>query len=366
MGEGRVIYFSGEIAGKRLSDFNKYDNSLKTLKERSEFVQELLHDGEFIHEFFATYLSRYYKVSPKQDGYLAEENVVFKLLEGLGSYLIDSQDVASYRKVQYRFWRDEKDFRRFKESENINASALATGTSDDVEVIDMFVDKKNDKNQKVVGNTTINRKDIKEIFEIGALQDAINYMKSPNGLKAMKEHCQMRVQKGVKRDGTPINESDLEKLKYIAKNTDRYINRYVKTLRDSQVIIKDAIKRPIRIMNALKDEGASDKLEAFDFMEKKDVEALLPFISSQDLMTDMGVLAYDLNLIIDRTKLSPREQEVVKAFRIGYSDKEIIQELGIKKQNLNTYIGRISEKIVKTYGNQVSEYRDRIRQKKIK
>lgn len=105
-------------------------------------------------------------------------------------------------------------------------------------------------------------------------------------------------------------------------------------MKDNQIAIKEVVKRPIRFKSPLKDEGAPNKLDAFDFMEKKDVEGLIPFIASEDMMTDMGVLAYDLNQLINKVKLSKREHEIIELFREGFKSKEVQDELGIKKQNL--------------------------------
>lgn len=354
-------YFNGEIANKKLSDFNQYDNKLVKYQDRLNHVNNTINeDGEYAHEFFAEYFSNYYNATPSQDGYLAEDDAVCKLIEGMGTYLINAQDITSYRKVEYRFWRDEMDFRRFKESENINESAINVGEDSNVEVIDMFVDKKNDKNQKIVKDISVNSKDVKDVPEIKQLQLAVDFLKSNAGIKSVREHAETLL------NAPNLSDKEMGRLRYIAKNTERYIDSYVKMLREDQVLIKKAIKRPIEFKAVLKDEGAPNKLEDFDFMEKKDVEALLPFLSSDDLMTDLGTLAYDLNNLIDETKLSNRESEIVNYLRRGYSTSEVQDVLGIRKQNMKTYIGRIAEKVVKTYEKQVFEYRERERQKKNK
>lgn len=352
--------FKGEIAGKKLSDFslNKLEN-VATLNKRMEMVKELIYEDGKVHDFFTQYFNEYYDVSPSQSGYLSEDTSVNKILEIIGTYLLSAKDVVSERKIEYRFWKSERDFKKSMESDNVNTSSLQKNVASNVEVIDMFVDKKNDKNMKVVKDIAVNRKDIKEIEEIKNLEDAIQYLKSPKGIKEMKEHTQKLIDMGIGTD------EERTRLKYIAGNTERYIKLYVTSLRDSQLIIKKAIKRPIEFKNTLKDEGVPNKLDALDFMESKDVCVLLPYLYQDEMMSDMGMIIYDLNVLINSTQLSSRELEIVNMFRNEYKQTEIAEELGIRKQNVKTYMKRIADKVSKTYEKQVESYRNGMRQKKV-
>lgn len=350
--------FKGTIADKKLSDFNQYDNKITKHKERIEYVEGFLYEEGFVHEFFATYFNNYYGVSPSQDGYLAEEDAVCKLLDILGTYILGANDVESNRKIEYRFWKSEREYRDYKDSNNVSASTSDEG-GNNIEVIDMFVDKKNDKNQKIVRGTTVNRKDIKEIPEIRQLEDAIDFLKSPKGLKSIKEHTQNLLEGGA------INIEETDRLKYIAKNTERYISAYTKTLRDNQVAIKEVIKRPIKFSNVLKDEGAPNKLDAIDFMEENDIKALIPFLGQEDLMSDIGIIIYDLSKLLEQTKLSPREKSVVSMYKEGLKQIEIAEELGINKSSVRKMEYRIATKASQTYEKQVELHREEIRQKKV-
>lgn len=355
----KLKYFKGVIAEKSLVDFRKYDNSIDTLKARTEHVNGLVLEEGLVHEFFTTYFEKYYDVSPNQNGYLAEEDAVCKLLEGLGTYLVSSKDIPSERKVEYRFWKDERDFKKSKESENINTSSMsASGSDSNVEIIDMFVDKKNDKNQKIVKDISVNKKDIKDIEELAFLQDAIEFFKSPKGIKHVRNHVSTIL------SGEGVMDDDKGILTYIMKNTEDYLNSYAKTLRDNQVLIKKAIKRPIEFKNVLKDEGVPNKLDVIDFMEEKDVKELLPFLSQSDLMSDIGIIIFDLQKLLETTKLSPREAEVVDMYKEGLKQTDIAQELDVNTATIRKMERRIALKASKTYENQVKSYRDEIRKKK--
>jgi predicted DNA-binding protein YlxM (UPF0122 family) len=354
-----VKYFSSAISGKTIGDFQQYDASLTRYSDRLDLVTGMINDDDGnLHEFFATYFGEYYDVNPTQKGWMAEQDAVCKAVEGLGTYLLNSKDIDSNRKIKYRFWKSEKEFKQYKESENVNTSTLETGVEEGTNVIDMFYSP-DDKNFKLANNNKVYARDIKDIKEVRILQDAI---------ETAKQECFVKsVEKKIDSILPIIEDIKIKaRLNRIRGNVQNYVGQWISDMRENQIAIKVAVKRPIKFKNPLKDEGAPDKLEDFDFMEKIEVATLLPFISSTDLMTEIGTLAYDLNNLLDGAKLSTREMEIVELFREGYSSKEVQEELGIKKQNMKTYIDRIAEKVVKIYEIQLSDFRENKRQKLVK
>lgn len=336
-------YFKGTIAEKKLSDFNQYDNTITKHKDRIKFVKDVLYDGEFIHEFFATYFSQYYDASPNQSGALAEDDSVCKLIDILGTYILNANDVESNRKIEYRFWKDERDFYKSKESQNVNTSALENNEDgNSVEVIDMFVDRKNNRNQKIVGKTSIKSKDIKDIEEIKNIENAIKYLKSDNGIKEIKGKIKELIELH------PDVES-VSRLEYILNNTERFISLYVKSLKENQVLIKEAVKKPIHFTNILKDSGCDIKWEKIiDINNKKAMTILLECLSMRNLMgNELELLLWDLYefLLSDKISLSKREKEVVLLLGEGYKQKDIADELKISKQYTSDCITRIIKKI---------------------
>lgn len=331
--------FKGEIDGKKLTDFNHIDYKVSNLKDRLEHIDNRLEDNEF----FPTYFGEYYDVSPSQSGYLAEETSVCKSLEIMGTYIIDSKDVATNRKVEYRFWTDEKEFNEYKESKNVNATS-SDSNNNSVEVIDMFVDRKSGKNQKVVRPVSITKKDIKEIPEVAEIEEAIKYLKTPKAVKEIKTHAQQMLEDGVG------NADERNKIKYIARNTERYVDSYVKTLRENQVLIKRAIKVPLEFKSVTKEMDAPDKLDGIDFYDENIIKKVLPMIGrEEDLMSDIGIIIYDFLQFIKEVSFSPRETEVIDLFKAGYKQKELPDELGINKRTVSDTIGRIATKVAKAY-----------------
>ncbi|HHB2481295.1 TPA: helix-turn-helix transcriptional regulator [Bacillus cereus] len=352
-------YFSSSIAGKKLVDFQQYDASIEKLEERKGLVGELILDENGnINSFFSTYFNEYYDVSPTQQGWMAEQDAVCRTLEMLGTYILNAKDIQSNRKVKYRFWRSEREFKSYKESQNVVASAFDSGGSEgsEVEVFDMFYSN-DDKNYKKSKDMQLYAKDIREIVEIGRLQDMIERAGNESFIKIVENRIDASLP-------IIIEEEHRARLLKIRKNVKNYVNMWVRDMKDNQIAIKKAVKRPIDFKNVLKDEGAPNKLDAIDFMEESDIKTLLPYLSREDLMTDIGIIVYDLNKLIDNTKLSAREKEVVNLYRGGLKKTELADELGINKASVRKMEYRISEKVAKVYERQVEEYRDRVRNSK--
>lgn len=179
-------YFSSEIEGKKISDFQQFDASLTKFEDRLNLVNTMINneDGE-LQEFFSTYFGNYYDVSPTQNGWMAEQDAVCKAVEGLGTYILNSKDIDSNRKVKYRFWKSEREFKQYKESENVNTSTLEAGMEEGVEVIDMFFSN-DEKNHKLVTDQKLYAKDIKDVKEIRILEDAIDKAKQSYSLSQLR------------------------------------------------------------------------------------------------------------------------------------------------------------------------------------
>jgi hypothetical protein len=337
--------FKGAIGGKKLSDFSldKLEN-VETLNKRMEMVDGLIFEDGHLHDFFATYFSEYHDVSPSQAGHLAEETSVCKMLEIVGTYLLSAKDVESERKIEYKFWKSERDYKKSMESSSVNTSSLQKNVVDDrVEVIDMFVDKKNDKNQKIVRDVAVSKKDIKEIEEIGNLERAIEYIKSPKGLKDVQQFVIRQLEMGT---GT---EEDRARLKYIANNTERYLKLYTKSLKENQLLIKKAIKKPLEFKSVMKDEGADrDFGEIINLDNLKEIQILLEALSNRDLMgNDFQLVLWDLHAFLYSGKISltARQQEIINLLSDGWKQTEIADSLGMKKGNVSREIAKVSIKI---------------------
>lgn len=335
--------FRGTIAGKKLNDFRLDQlKAVPTLKERKGMVEDLIYEDGHVHDFFAEYFNTYYNPSLNQSEYLSEDTAVSKMLEIVGTYILSAKDIESERNIKYRFWKSERDYKKSMESENVNTSSLEKNMVDDkVEIIDMFVDKKNDKNQKLVKDISIQAKDLKEIKEIKKLQSVIDYLKSDKGVSDIKRKVDEIIDKVQSED-------DLARLRHIQRNTERFLAQYVNNLKENQVLIKKAIRRPIEFKNVLKDEGCeTDWLNIIDLNNKKCIKILLGSLNQRNVHgNDLQLILWDLyEFITNDLKLSERELEIVELFAEGFKQVDIAKELNMSKTGVATLVSRIIKKI---------------------
>lgn len=341
-------YFSSTIDSKTLGDFQKYDSSIREYDNRLELVTSMINDDNGnLSEFFVKYFSDYYDVSPNQKGWLAEQDAVCKAVEGLGTYLLNAKDIQSNRKVKYRFWKSEKEYRQYAESNNINASALESGLDDGVDIIDLFYTN-DDKNFKKTTEQRLFSKDIKSMTEIMDLQKGIEKFKDESYIKKVENHIDELIQ-------TILDEKDLARLKAIRRNVPNYLQRWSSSMSDNQLLIKEAITRPIRFKKVASGGGKSYSgsiIEDKDFDNQEYVKNLLKNLSVDELTTEMGMDVYDLNKIIAKIDFDEDCKVIIDMLKEGFSQNEICNHLNVERYSVSRRITRISKKIVEYFINQ--------------
>jgi Bacterial regulatory proteins, luxR family len=337
-------YFSSSIKNKKLSDFQQFDTKLTKFEDRLAYVRELIKgENSETHEFFQEYFSDYYNVSPNQTGFLAEQDAVCRTIEGLGTYLLNSKDIKSNRKIEYRFWKSIREYNQYKESKNVNMSTLESNKEDSsVEVVDMFYSV-SDKNYKKTKDQKVFKSDIEEIEEIEVLQELINKSKDESFIKLIEKRID-EILPLVK------DESDKNRLIKIRKNVGKFVSSWASNAKENQVLIKNAIKQPIYFKRLSKELPNTNMLEEVDFYDERVVKKLLPMIGrEEDLMSELGIVIYDFNNLLNEIKFSAREQEIIDLLRQGVTQKEIANELSIDKRTVSDTINRIAKKTAKYY-----------------
>lgn len=337
-------YFGGKIDGMKLSDFNLSDlTNLEKYEERLNVLGNIIENGDsFLTEYFATY----YKANPNITEELSSEDAVCNMLNIFGTYLLSAKDIESERKVEYKFWKSMRDFRKSDEfKKQLNESAFSNGETDDTrnEVIDMFVDKKK-KNQKIVKDAKVTAKDIKNNPLIAELNEAIKYVKSEVGENNIKKHL-------IKSLETVVGEKERSIINRVLNGYNSYMKKYVASMKEDQIIIKKSADRPIEFDNCLSDSGFPTDWEKVDIENRKVFVILLESLLQRDIMDEegMGLVTYDLyNYLLNKVNLSEREREVVELFGNGMEQKKIADHLGITKSTMQVYVNRIHEKLVKT------------------
>ncbi|MCY7947033.1 hypothetical protein P8891_05840 [Bacillus atrophaeus] len=351
-------YFSGSIEGKTISDFQKYDVSINNFKDRLEFVMNVLNDDEGnLHAFITTYFSNYFNSSPNQSGYLSEQDVVCKTLEGLGTYLINSKDIDSNRKVKYRFWKSKKEFQKYKESKNVNTSSLtqSMGLSEDdgVEVIDLFFNP-DDKNYRMDDKQKIFKKDINEITELSTLQDGIDLVRDDSFIRSVENRIDAILP-------TIINKEDVMVLKKIRANVTNYVDSWAKEMELNQVLIKEAIKRPIRFRNTSFSNAKEVNGGSLDLDEVNVVKALIVNCGKIDMTKGIESEAYLLvsefyDIIASMEDIKDEEINLIKLFQNGLDRADIEKDFGIKQYKQTRIIDRVSKKVLRDYLKKKSSF----------
>jgi hypothetical protein len=336
--------FNSEIGDKKISDFRKYDPSISSLHDRMATVKDmiLVEQGE-LHEFFSTYFEKYYISSPSQNGYLAEQDIVCKTLEMLGTYLLNAKDIESNRKVVYRFWKSQREFKQYKESSQINLTTMQEGMDEGVEFIDMLFNPK-DTNYRLDDSQRLFARDYKEIEEIGRLQDGIDMMKKESYRKQVEAHIDKVLP-------TLENKEDIDTLKRIRGNVENYLNRWSSEMGDNQILIKEAIKRPIRFKNAGSSKGHSNVNE-IELDDENVVKALIQNYEKVDLTSDIGLLVKDLDIILEKINLKTVDRKVVEYFKEGWTRKDIVEEMEIEQYSMTRILNRIGKRVADYYINE--------------
>ncbi|WP_151035820.1 hypothetical protein [Bacillus wiedmannii] len=336
-------YFGSSIADKKLSDFQKYDSSITQYEDRLELVVGMLNgeDGN-LHEFLTTYFAEYYDASPTQKGWMAEQDAVCRTLELLGTYLLNAKDIESNRKVVYRFWRSQREFKDYKESQNVNFTTLETGLEEGVEVIDMFYSP-DDTNYRADDSQKLYAKDIKDIKEIAQLQDGIDIMKQD----FYRKKVSIKIEKMLEMD---MDEKDKATLKRIYGNVDNYMNKWISDLSDNQVLIKEAIKKPIRFKGVKGGGQGRSVTNSIELDDERVARTLVQFYEKAEPTSDVGVLIEELDKVLaDIDTLEEEELTVINLFKQGCSREYVVKKLDMKQYNMTRMLKRIGKKISKHY-----------------
>lgn len=344
--------FASKEDNKTIDDFRVYDNTIKEFSLRNDAVMRLLYDKEGnLVPFMAEYFSGVFNGIAGKDDSLSNEDSVCRLLDTLGTYLISAKDIQTHRQVEYRFWANKRDYKKYVASTEKPISSMTKKNSEggdvEVDIVDMFVNRA-DRNFKTYEKTTIKKSDVKRIKEIEALQNAIDYFKSEKSIKAVNKY----VTDVLNEKKDTLSEIDARRLLYVKNNTKSYLDSYKKDMRENQVLIKESVDRAIVAKNPLKDEGFPDKLAIVDDIGFSDINLnrhMLECLADYDTQSDEGIILMEFEMYCDKVKLSPNEQVIMDYLKRGFQQIDISEVTNIAKQSINRSIKKIAEKVAKLY-----------------
>ena len=309
--------FLASIDGVTANELNRVmDRTLDNYEERKKCIEETLEGTTFFEEYFTDY----YNVNASQNDYLSLENNVCKVLENYASYLLNSKDIDDEETQQYKFYYDESEFMRA-----INKDIKYDDKGQ--EVIDFLLanqsNYKKAKDQKITA-ADLNRNDV--VGEV--LRDYKSYIDTLDN-SDMQAYRRNRIKGEVQRD---------------------------------MILAKDALLRVHGYNLRYFSESTQPNLELFDFADFNQlkgysvdgvdphyskVDGLLRMKFNGDFQNDFQCILYDLDILIEKTKLTDRERECLNYFRNGLTNVKIGDIINITSQSVGQSIDSAIKKVNK-------------------
>lgn len=309
--------FLASIDGTTANELNRVmDRTLDNYEERKKCIESTLEGTSFFEEYF----TNYYNVNASQNDYLSLENNVCKVLENYASYLLNSKDIDDEESQQYKFYYDESTFRR---AVNKDMKYDDKGP----EVIDFLL--ANQSNYKKAKDQKITSSDLKRNDYLGeVLRDYQTYIDT-------------------------LNNSDLQAYRR---------NRLKGEIQRDMILSKDSLLRVHGYNLRYFSESTSPNLEVFDFADFNQlkgytvegvdphytkVDGLLRMKFNGDFQYDFQCILYDLDILIEKTKLTERERECLNYFRNGLTNVKIGDIINITSQSVGQSIDSAIKKVNK-------------------
>src|SRR5699024_4467008 len=309
--------FLASIDGVTANELNRVmDRTLDNDEERKACIEDTFEGTSYFEE----YVTNYYNVNESQNYYLSLENNVCKVLENYASYLLNSKDIDDEESQQYKFYYDESEFMRA-----INKDIKYDDKGQ--EVIDFLLanqsNYKKAKDQKITA-ADLNRNDV--VGEV--LRDYQSYVDTLDN-SDMQAYRRNRLKGEVQRD---------------------------------MILAKDALLRVHGYNLRYFSESTQPNLEVFDFADFSHlkgytmdgvesryakVDGLLRMKFNGDFQDEFQCILYDLDTLIDKTKLTDKERECLNYFRNGLTNTKISDILGIDHSVISRNIDRAIKKVNK-------------------
>src|SRR5699024_2442323 len=309
--------FLASIDGTTANELNRVmDRTLDNYEERKKCIESTLEGTSFFEEYF----TNYYNVNASQNDYLSLENNVCKVLENYASYLLNSKDIDDEESQQYKFYYDESEFMRA-----INKDIKYDDKGQ--EVIDFLLanqsNYKKAKDQKITA-ADLNRNDV--VGEV--LRDYQSYVDLLNNSN-MQAYRRNRLKGEVQRDMILAKDALLR--------VHGYNLRYFSESTKSDLEVLDFAD-----FNQLKEYSVDG-----DDLHYSKVDGLLRMKFNGDFQNDFQCILYDLDILIEKTKLTDRERECLNYFRNGLTNVKIGDIINITSQSVDQSIDSAIKKVNK-------------------
>ena len=326
--------FIGQLSGQKGIDLiSKLDYKINNFKDRYDLVIGILSEYDpFLVSYFDSYFlqgSKYSNGNFKENNFIlksndetSEYNNICKYLQTIGSYLLNSPDLESPKKVKYNIYTNEQEFKdKISKFTSLN-------TMEETELDFLLT---NVKNKLVFKALEIEAKDLNSDEYIGEVLRDYNKLKNYyiNVIRVSKE--------------SPSRNISLE---YKAK-------KQAASIKDDMILTKLKLQRPIEFKAPLKSSNKPN-YDLFDFNNKEHVKSLLRVkrtkIAPDD---DVSLLVDELNYIINELFyldiLDDTDIEIIKLYRQEENLSEIGKRFHINKASVSKRISKIVHRICTNY-----------------
>lgn len=349
---GRIYFnnFYGKIDGKSIFDYqiDKDKYKLETVEKRIEYIKELLNlqyiDGVelngdlFWDEIFEQKNEKrsHINLSPNTNEDLATDSNICRLLESLGTYILQPDE--EYRKKnKLKIYNNEEEFQRALKKEKSYIHKYGEQINED----DPMIVLKSAQNIKLVPKRTINREYINEHEELQCYQDLINHL---NEIQKNKE-----LQNNINKK---LNQNKNE-------GWFKYKCDYMKSsLRSDMEYVQNSYNPLYIPKKLLKDNGAVtwDCLDVLDTTHVKPLLQLYREKEEYNFTSDIDCILYDLGRVLKKVKFTDKQKEVLDLWMKGGTIKNIAKELNKPTGKVCNFLDRIVNKIVEIYEEELEDW----------
>lgn len=349
---GRIYFnnFYGKIDGKSIFNYqiDKDKYKLETVEERIEYIKELLNlqyiDGVelngdlFWDEIFEQKNEKrsHINLSPNANEDLATDSNICKLLESLGTYILQPDE--EYRKKnKLKIYNNEEEFQKALKKEKSYIHKYGEQINED----DPMIVLKSVQNIKLVPKRTINKEYINEHEELQYYQDLINHL---NEIQKNKE-----LQNNINKK---LNQNKNE-------GWFKYKCDYMKSsLRSDMEYVQNSYNPLYIPKKLLKDNGAVtwDCLDVLDTTHVKPLLQLYREKEEYNFTSDIDCILYDLGRVLKKVKFTDKQKEVLDLWMKGGTIKNIAKELNKPTGKVCNFLDRIVNKIVEIYEEELEDW----------
>lgn len=347
----RVFFnnFYGKLNDKSIFDYqiDKDKYKLENVEERIEYIKELLNltyinDIEFPDNFWEEIFEQkdnktsHINLCPNNNTDLYSDSNICKVLEGLGTYIL--QPDKEYRKKnKLKIYNNEVEFQKALKKEKATICKYGDLVNDD----DTMIVLKPIKNIKLVPNRSMSKQYIEEHKELQCYQDLIDHLNEVQNNKELQNNINKKMNMN-KNEGWYKYKCDYMK----------------SSLREDMGYVQNSYN-PLYIPKKLLKDNGSVTWDCLDILDVTHVKPLLQLYREKDeydFTSDIDCILYDLGVVLNKVKLTDKQQEVLELWIDGMTIKNISKELNKKQQAISQMLDTIVEKIVKVYEEQIEDW----------